>query len=102
MNEIDKLITYAENRRDECCQQGEDITVIRYWVGYIDGLRAVKKERDAELTRLREQLDAAIADMPRKCLTCGKRKGWETCKEAKLISDGEECLNWIWRGEKEE
>ena len=38
---INELICYAENKRDEAVAQGEDIADIRYWVGYIDGLRAV-------------------------------------------------------------
>lgn len=47
MNEIDKLITYAENRRDEAHNHDAyDIATLRYWAGYIDGLRAVKRTLD--------------------------------------------------------
>ena len=57
MSEIEKLITYAENRRDEAHDHDAyDIATIRYWVGYIDGLRAVKKAQQADITRLRKAL----------------------------------------------
>lgn len=40
---LNELICYAENKRDEAAEQCEDITTIRYWVGYLDGLRAVQR-----------------------------------------------------------
>lgn len=39
-----KLIEYAQRRLDEACRNGEDALTIRYWVGYLDALRAVEKE----------------------------------------------------------
>lgn len=39
---LNELIYYAENMRDEAAEQGEDIATIRYWVGYIDGLKTVE------------------------------------------------------------
>ena len=38
---IDERIKYAEQKLDEACQNDGDI---RYWVGYIDGLKAVKRD----------------------------------------------------------
>lgn len=41
-----KLIEYAQRRLDEACRNGEDALTIRYWVGYLDALRAVEKEEE--------------------------------------------------------
>lgn len=41
---LNELICYAENKLEEAADQGEDIATIRYWVGYLDGLRAVKRD----------------------------------------------------------
>jgi hypothetical protein len=40
---LDERIKYAEQKLDEACQNDGDI---RYWVGYIDGLRAAKRSLD--------------------------------------------------------
>lgn len=45
----DELISYAEDKASECARQGEDVTAIRYWVGYADGLRAAKRHAEAEV-----------------------------------------------------
>lgn len=43
-----KIIEYAQRRLDEACMNGEDAATIRYWVGYLDALRAVERsEKDA-------------------------------------------------------
>ena len=42
----DELISYAEDKARECARQGEDVTAIRYWVGYADGLRAAKRHTE--------------------------------------------------------
>ena len=40
------LIEYAQRRLDEACRNGEDAATIRYWVWYLDALRAVEKEEE--------------------------------------------------------
>lgn len=41
---LNELICYAENKRDEAAKNNpDDVASIRYWVGYIDGLEAVKR-----------------------------------------------------------
>lgn len=41
---LNELICYAENKRDEAAENNpDDVASIRYWVGYIDGLEAVKR-----------------------------------------------------------
>ena len=52
----------------------------------------------AEVERLQQQLNAAVEDVPHKCLYCAKRLGWKTCKDASYISDGEVCLNFEYLG----
>lgn len=43
-----KLIEYAKRRLDEACRNGEDAATIRYWVGYLDALKAVERgKKDA-------------------------------------------------------
>lgn len=43
-----KLIEYAERRLDEACRNGEDAATIRYWVGYLNALKAVERgKKDA-------------------------------------------------------
>lgn len=39
---LNKLIEYAQRRLDEACRNGEDAATIRYWVGYLDALKAAK------------------------------------------------------------
>ena len=51
----------------------------------------------ATLSALLEGLEAAVECIPKKCVNCCKRKGWNTCKEAAFVSDGEVCLNFQWR-----
>lgn len=55
----DELISYAEDKARECALQGEDVTAIRYWVGYADGLRAASDTRPTAATLL-----SAAADIP--------------------------------------
>ena len=43
---MNNLIEYAQRRLDEACRQDEDALTIRYWVGYLDALRAVEKGKD--------------------------------------------------------
>lgn len=43
---FDELISYAEFKIEECVRQGEDVTTIRYWAGYADGLRAAKRNKE--------------------------------------------------------
>lgn len=40
---MNNLIEYAQRRLDEACRQDEDAATIRYWVGYLDALRAVER-----------------------------------------------------------
>lgn len=42
---LNNLIEYAQRRLDEACRNGEDALTIRYWVGYLDALKAVGRER---------------------------------------------------------
>ena len=45
-----KLEAFAENRRDDCSENGE-IHNTQYWVGYLDGLRRLyEKITDKEVT----------------------------------------------------
>lgn len=45
---MNKLIEYAKRRLDEACRNGEDALAIRYWVGYLDALKAVDRgKKDA-------------------------------------------------------
>ena len=45
---MNNLIEYAKRRLDEACRNGEDALTIRYWVGYLDALKAVERsEKDA-------------------------------------------------------
>lgn len=41
---IEKLLEYAKSRLDEACKNDEPVGTIRYWVGYLDALRAVERE----------------------------------------------------------
>lgn len=42
------LIEYANRRLDEACRNGEDAATIRYWVGYLNALKAVERgKKDA-------------------------------------------------------
>ena len=46
MNEdYTKLKDFAQKRLDDSCKNGNDDDV-RYWVGYIDGLSALRKKLD--------------------------------------------------------
>lgn len=40
---MNNLIEYAQRRLDEACRDNEDATTIRYWVGYLDALKAVER-----------------------------------------------------------
>ena len=40
---LNNLIEYAQHRLDEACRQDEDAATIRYWVGYLDALKAVER-----------------------------------------------------------
>lgn len=42
---LNELICYAENKRDEAAVENnpDDVASIRYWVGFIDGIEAVKR-----------------------------------------------------------
>lgn len=40
---MNNLIECAQRRLDEACRNGEDADTIRYWVGYLDALRAVER-----------------------------------------------------------
>lgn len=42
---MNNLIEYAQLRLDEACRNGEDADTIRYWVGYLDALRAVERSK---------------------------------------------------------
>ena len=42
---MSKLIEYAQRRLDEACSNDEDAATIRYWVGYLDALKAIERER---------------------------------------------------------
>lgn len=45
---MNNLIEYAQRRLDEAYKNNEDAATIRYWVGYLDALRAVERsEKDA-------------------------------------------------------
>lgn len=45
---MNNLIEYAQRRLDEACRNEEDALTIRYWVGYLDALKAVERsEKDA-------------------------------------------------------
>lgn len=45
---MNNLIEYAQRRLDEACRDNEDAATIRYWVGYLDALKAVERsEKDA-------------------------------------------------------
>ena len=45
---MNNLIEYAKRRLDEACKNGEDAATIRYWVGYLDALKAVERgKKDA-------------------------------------------------------
>ena len=45
---MNKLIEYAKRRLDEACRNGEGAAAIRYWVGYLDALKAVERgKKDA-------------------------------------------------------
>lgn len=42
---LNELICYAENKRDEAAENNpDDVATIRYWVGYLDGVRAVERK----------------------------------------------------------
>lgn len=43
---FEKMIEKAEQKMDEACNNGESMAIIRYWVGYVDGLRAAQREAD--------------------------------------------------------
>ena len=41
---MNNLMEFARNRLEESASQCEDICSLRYWVGYIDALRAASKK----------------------------------------------------------
>ncbi len=41
---MNELIAYAERKIHEACCNDDDNATIRYWVGYVDGLRAAQRE----------------------------------------------------------
>ena len=45
---MQNLIDYATRRLEDACENGE-VVEIRYWVGYLDALRAVERERKEAL-----------------------------------------------------
>jgi hypothetical protein len=54
---MERLLKYAENRLDDLATNDGDICDIRYWVGYIDGIRAAMKKTEimqAEINRLQK------------------------------------------------
>lgn len=44
--DFELMIEKAEKKMDEACNNGESMAIIRYWVGYVDGLRAAQREAD--------------------------------------------------------
>ena len=51
-----KLEAFAENRRDDCSENGE-IYNTQYWVGYLDGLRRLyEKITDKEVTTVFDKI----------------------------------------------
>ena len=43
---LKERIDWTENKIEEVCKQNCDTTVIRYWVGYLDGLTAVLRDQN--------------------------------------------------------
>ena len=55
---METLLKYAENRRDDLAANDGHICDVRYWVGYIDGIRAAMKKAEimqAEIDRLNKE-----------------------------------------------
>lgn len=55
---MENLLKFAERRRDYEAAHDGDICDIRYWVGYIDGVRAAMRKAEqlqAELDRLHKE-----------------------------------------------
>lgn len=51
-----KLEAFAENRRDDCSENGEAYST-QYWVGYLDGLRRLyEKITDKEVTTVFDKI----------------------------------------------
>ena len=46
---IEELLEYAKTRLNEACKNDEPIETIRYWVGYLDALRAVERKEKGEV-----------------------------------------------------
>lgn len=55
---MESLLKFAENRRDDLATNDGDVCDIRYWVGYIDGVRAAMRKAEtmqAEIDRLHKE-----------------------------------------------
>lgn len=61
--------------------------------------QAKNEKLRAELEQMKRERDAAIEEIPHKCVYCAERRGWRTCQHAEFVAftDGE-CINWKWSG----
>lgn len=85
---VNKFTRYCNDPELACCRAEKEL----------GRLAAENATLRAQLAQVQRERVAAVQDIDRKCVTCGKRKGWETCTEGAFISDGNVCLNWQWRG----
>lgn len=97
-----KLEAFAENRRDNCWENGETNNN-RYWVGYIDGLRRLyEKITDKEVTTNFEKIKSMtleeMAESANPFFACPYGLRYGDCEDGDCI----ECTKrWLGREVKE-
>lgn len=96
MNDIERAIAYLEPIGKHPTLTGD---YCKYLNIALSALRE-KQERNAELTRLREQLEAAKADINAMVDETGNPCAY--CKKNPCVPANDKCTGFVWRGEKEE
>ena len=84
-----KLEAFAENRRDDCCKNGETYNT-QYWVGYLDGLRRLyEKITDKEVTTVFDKIKSMtleeMAESTIPFLACPYGLNYEDCDDGDCI-----------------
>ena len=84
-----KLEAFAENRRNDCSENGE-IHNTQYWVGYLDGLRRLyEKITDKEVTTVFDKIKSMtleeMAESTIPFLDCPYGLNYEDCDDGDCI-----------------
>ena len=97
-----KLEAFAENRRDDCSENGETHNT-QYWVGYLDGLRRLyekitDKEVRTNFEKIKSMTLEEMAESANPFFACPYGFSFGDCKDGDCI----ECTKeWLEREVKE-